>query len=159
MRRRLPQANDMDSVTLLPTAAALFGSLTGGVATLAGSWISQHRHLRAQARMQDLSTREVLYSEFIIEASRRLADAWNHEAEGPEVVANLFAALQRMRLNSSPEVVDAAKEVIRHVIDAYAAPGRTFQEARERIHKNDLPDLLSDFSDCCRRELDHIQRS
>jgi glutamate formiminotransferase len=149
----------MDNQTVLSTAAALSGSLIGGVATLAGTWISQHRHLRAQARMQEVAKREALYSEFIVEASKRLADAWNHQAEGPEVVATLYAALQRMRLTSTCEVVEAAKHVIRHVIDAYAAPTRTFQEAREKVHKDELPDLLGEFSECCRRELSRVQRS
>ena len=57
-----------------------------------------------------------LYAEFIIEASRRLTDAWDHQAESPEVVANLYSAVQRMRLTSSDEVIRVAEQVTRLVI-------------------------------------------
>jgi hypothetical protein len=53
--------------------------------------------------------RQTVYAEFIIEASRRLTEAWSHHAEGPEVVAGLYSAAERMRLTSSAEVVHSAE--------------------------------------------------
>jgi hypothetical protein len=60
----------MDSAILSATAA-LFGSLIGGASTLAASWLTQRGQLRAQALIHEAVKREVLYAEFISEASRR----------------------------------------------------------------------------------------
>ena len=89
----------MDSVILSATAA-LFGSLVGGVSTLGASWLTQRSQLRAQAIVHEAVKRETLYAEFIIEASRCLTEAWSRQAEDSEVLAGLYAAVQRMRLTS-----------------------------------------------------------
>jgi hypothetical protein len=115
---------------LLSAAAALVGSLIGGVSTFAAYWLTQRVQIRNQ-RMLQAVTRETLYAEFILEASRRLADAWSHHAEGPQVVANLYSAIQRMRLTSSRAVVSAAERVMHNVLDAYAEPDKNFDELRQ----------------------------
>jgi hypothetical protein len=72
--------------------------------------------------VQEAAKREALYAEFIIEASRPLTEAWSRQAHSPEVVASLYSAIQRMRLTSSDKVIRVADQVIRLVIQAYAAP-------------------------------------
>ena len=83
---------------ILSATAALVGSLVGGVSTFAAYWLTQRVQLRAQALMKRHAEREALYAEFIVEASKRLADAWSHHAESPDVVAVLFSAIERMRV-------------------------------------------------------------
>ena len=122
----------MDSAILSATSA-LVGSLVGGVSTLAASWLSQRGQLRAQTLVQEAVKHEALYAEFIIETSRRLAEARDHLAEGPEVVAGLYSAVSRMRLTSSDEVIRIAQCVVRLVVEAYAAPAKTFDEFRKRL--------------------------
>jgi hypothetical protein len=146
----------MDSAILSATSA-LVGSLVGGVSTLAASWFTQRGQLRAQVLVHESVKRETLYSEFIIEASKCLADAWSHHAESPEVIAGLYAAVQRMRLASSDEVIRLADRVIREVTEAYAAPDRTFDELRERIGGDEPPDALTDFGEACRVELRSVR--
>jgi hypothetical protein len=142
----------MDPV-ILSAASALIGSLVGGLSTLAASWLTQRGQLRAQTLVHEAVKRETLYAEFIIEASKRLADAWAHQAQDPAVIAGLYAAVHRMRLTSSDDVVRIAEQVIRLVIEAYAAPDRTFAELRERLTKQDEHDLLNEFSEACRADL------
>jgi hypothetical protein len=142
---------------MLSATAALIGSLIGGVATLTASWVTQRLQLRIQARIHEAAKRESLYAEFIVEASRRLAEAWCHHAESPEVIAGLYAAVQRMRLASSDEVIRLADRVIREVTEAYAAPDRTFDELRERIGGDEPPDALTDFGEACRVELRSVR--
>ena len=103
--------------------------------------------------MQQAVIRETLYAEFIVEASRRLADAWSHEAEGPQVIANLYSAVQRMRLTSSREVVSAAERVMQAILDAYAEPDKGFDELRQTIRGHRSREWLSEFSEVCRKEL------
>jgi hypothetical protein len=142
----------IDSAFVSATAA-LMGSLIGGAATLTASWVTQRLQLRIQATVHEAAKRESLYAEFITEASRRLADAWTHQAENPEVIAGLYAAVQRMRLGSSDEVIHLADRVIREIVEAYASPGRTFGELRERIRGDEPADALRDFGEACRVEL------
>jgi hypothetical protein len=47
--------------------------------------------------------------------------SWGHQAESPEVLAELYSIVQRMRLTSSDEVIRVAEQVTRLVIQAYTA--------------------------------------
>jgi hypothetical protein len=116
---------------ILSASAALIGSLIGGVSTFAASWLTQRRMLRTQTIMQHAMQRQALYSDFI--ASKRLTEAWNHQAEGPEVIAGLYSAVARMRLTSSGEIIKRAEQVIRLIIAAYADPNRTFDEFKQHV--------------------------
>jgi hypothetical protein len=139
---------------ILPATFGLLGSLIGGAATFFASWLTQRKQLRAQVIVQEATKRETLYAEFIMEASRRLLDAWNHQAEGPDVVASLYASVERMRLISSGAVIRAAEQVTRIVLQAYADPNKTLDEARNRVAEGgDWPDPLKDFTEACRKEL------
>jgi hypothetical protein len=141
---------------ILSTGAGLIGSLVGGVSTFAASWVTQHRMSGTQRRLIHATQRQELYSEFIIEATNRLTEAWNHQAEGPEVVGTLYSAIQRMRLISSSKVVSCAEEVLRGVIEAYAEPNRTFDELKRRVQQRiDEDDYLKAFTEACRQELDY----
>jgi hypothetical protein len=138
---------------ILPAVSGLIGSLVGGISTFAASWLTQRGQVRTQTLVQRAMQRETLYAEFIIEASRRVVDAWSHQAESPAVVAGLYSAVERMRLISSNEIVDAAEKVLRNVIDAYAAPDKTFEEMRAYIKAEADYDPLREFSRICRSEL------
>ena len=82
--------------------------------------------------MQQSAKREALYAEFIIEASNRAAEAWSRQADGPAAVAALYSAVGRVRLTSSPEVIIANDEVIRQIVESYAAPDKSFDDLRRR---------------------------
>jgi hypothetical protein len=142
---------------ILSAVSGLTGAVIGAVSSLATSWLSQRDQLRAQALRHEADKREALYAEFITEASKRYIDAWDHQAEGPEVIAGLHSALGRMRLSSSNEVIYAAGEVIRLVTEAYADANRTFDEARERVRVGPEADPLKDFAEACRVELQALR--
>jgi hypothetical protein len=138
---------------ILSVSTGFIGSLIGGVSTFAASWVTQHKLLGTQRRMHHAGQRQKLYSEFIIEATRRLTEAWNHQAEGPEVVSNLYSAVERMRLISSSRVVKCAEQVMRGVIAAYAEPNRTFDELRQRVQQSsEEHEPLREFTEACRQE-------
>jgi DNA anti-recombination protein RmuC len=142
------------NTAILSASAGLIGSLIGGVSTFAASWVTQHKLLGTQTRMQHARQRQKLYSEFIIEATRCLTEAWNHQAQGPEVVSNLYSAVERMRLVSSNRVVKCAEEVMRGVIAAYAESNRTIDELRQRVQQSsEEHEPLREFTEACRQEL------
>ncbi len=143
---------------ILSAASALLGSLIGGGSTLAASWFTQRGQLRAQVLVQGAVKRETLYAEFIIEASKRVTEAWGHQAESPEVLAGLYSAIERMRLTSSGEVTRVAEQVVRFVVEAYSAPDKSFDELREFVGSEDIRDPLREFSEACRTELRALRR-
>jgi hypothetical protein len=138
---------------IISATSGLVGSLVGGVSTFAASWLSTRNQYRAQTLVQQAVRREALYAEFVAEATGRLTEAWTHEAGGPEVIAHLWGAVARMRLTSSEAVVAAAEEIIRQVIEAYAAPNQTFKDLRQRTQTHAFRDPLRNFSEACRTEL------
>ena len=138
---------------ILSATSALGGALIGGVSTLAASWFTQRGQLRAQVLIQEAVKREALYAEFIIEASKRLTEAWGHQTETPEVIAGLYAVIGRMRLTSSGEVIRVAEQVVRLLIGEYADPKKTFDEFQQRVGSDDYGDPLREFSEACRVEL------
>jgi len=141
---------------MLSATAALVGSLIGGVSTFAASWLTQHRQLRLQILFQEAAKRETLYADFIIEASKRLTEAWYKQAERTDIFAALYAAMERMRLISTPPVVDAAENVIRKIMEAYADSNRTFDDMRQRVG-SDWDDPLREFTEACKAELDALR--
>jgi hypothetical protein len=141
----------MDSAILSATSG-LIGSLVGGVSTFAASWLSTRNQYRTQTLVQQVVRREALYAEFIGEATKCLTDAWSHQAVSPEVIAGLFGAAERIRLMASEPVIEAADEVIRHVIEAYSAPVRTFEDLRQSVEARQFRNPLRDFTQACRSE-------
>ena len=132
--------------------AALAGSTIGGLTSLTASWLSQHVQFRAQRRASDLSKREELYKNFIEEASRWFADAFEHDKAEVANLVNLYALVSRMRVVSSPAIVENADRVVRVIIETYGAPNKTFREVKEILDQNSM-NPLREFSNACREEL------
>src|ERR1700722_9604252 len=141
----------MDSAILSATSG-LIGSLVGGVSTFAASWLGARNQYRTQTLVQQVVRRETLYAEFIGEATKCLTNAWDHQAASPEVIAGLYSAAERIRLMASQSVVDAADDVIRHVMEAYSAPAKTFEELRQIVEARQFRSPLRDFTEACRSE-------
>ena len=136
----------------LSAFAALAGSTIGGLTSLTASWLTQYVQFRAQQRAHDVSRREQLYANFIEEAARLYTEAYEHnEAEAAKLV-NLYALVSKMRVLSSPRIVESADRVVRVIIETYLAPNKTFRDVKE-ILDNDAMDPLREFSHACRDEL------
>ena len=140
--------------------AALAGSIIGGLTSLATSWLAQRAQARAGELTRNRRRRERLYRTFIEEASRLYIDALGREeSEAFEQTAGLvkiYAVVSRMRVLSSPEVIEAAENIMRKIADTYAAPKKTFPELREMLYQEhqDTFDPLREFSEACRAEFD-----
>jgi hypothetical protein len=136
--------------------AALAGSTIGGLTTLAVTWVTQSNQLRASLTSRDQSTRHKLYKEFIEEASKLYGDALvNSKVEVPSLV-KAYALISRMRVMSSPEIVDKADAALRAIVDIYFSPNKTMAELRTEINGGRL-DLLRDFSNAAREELSALK--
>ena len=62
-----------------------------------------------------------------------------------------------MRVLSSPKVVESGEQIGRKIVDTYLEPDKTFLELREMVNSGSI-DLLRDFSEACRAELELAMR-
>jgi len=137
--------------------AAIFGSLTGILASSVSTWIAQRHQDRRDTVAKRIFYREHLYSDFINESTRVMADAIQHNLLDPNQLAPTYALLSRMRLSSSSDVVASAEQVVQHIINTYSEPNLTATEILSRAAKRE--DLLRDFSIVCHRELESLTDS
>ena len=132
--------------------AALAGSAVGGLTSLATTWLTQHSQYRTQQHERDLARREELYRDFIQEASKLYADACEHDQVEISKLVAIMALINRMRVLSSPEIVEKADDVMRLIIETYLAPIKAFGDVLELVHSKEL-NPLREFSIACREEL------
>ena len=140
---------------IISALAAILGSLTGAFASIAGNSIMQRNQNRRDLFSKILFYREHLYSDFINESARALADAIEHNFQDPGKLVPAYALLSRIRLSSSDEVLAGAEQVIEHIISTYSEPNLNLGEIPIK-GKHDKP--LRDFSDQCRRDLESVWR-
>ena len=120
------------------------------------SFFAQRSQARAQWISQDRTRRQEVYKDFIEEAAKCYADALQHdEADIPELV-NLFASIARMRVLSSPKVVEIADGIGRKILDIYRQPNKSLSELLEMASDKSF-DLLHDFSEACREEFETLR--
>ncbi len=141
----------MDGATI-SALAALAGSVVGGLTALATSWLTQQTQARAQENAQDRTAREALYSDFIVEASRLYGDAWVNDKPEMSSLIGLYAMVSRMRVRSSPRVIENAEKVARTIVERYFSPNRTLRELHDMLESEPM-DPLRGFSEACRDEL------
>ena len=142
--------------SIISALAALTGAAVGGLTSAAANWLNQRSQLRAQWLLHEKSRRQILYRDFIEEASKCYIDALQHdEADIPGLVG-VYAKLSRMRALSSRSVVHHAEEVARKILDTYLGPDKSFVELREMAIDGSI-DLLRNFSDACHEEFEELR--
>src|SRR5580700_3815696 len=121
------------NTSVVSAVAALAGTAVGGLTSVVANWLSHRIQVRAQSLQHERNRRQILYRDFIEEASKCYIDALQHgEADVPGLVG-LYAKLSRMRVLSSKPVVDSADSITRKILDAYLEPDKSFIELREMV--------------------------
>ena len=138
--------------TIVTALAGIFGSLSGGSATVATTWIAQNTRNKREARRGEVAKREALYGEFINECSKRVMDSLERNLDKPQTLLSVYALLNRIRLCASDAVLTHAAELVRFIMEQYFAPNVSIDEFHERVHNAGI-DPLKAFSEACRREL------
>jgi hypothetical protein len=138
--------------SLISAMAAVLGSLVGGSATIATTWISQRTATRRELIGEELRKRETLYGEFISECSKLAIDALAHGMEKPETLWTAYALLNRIRLSASEAVLAEAEAVLKRIADQYFSPNLSLDEFRAIALSKD-GDPLKPFGEACRTEL------
>jgi len=136
--------------------AAILGSLVGALASSVSTWITQRHQDRRDLLAKRVFHREQLYSDFISESARAMADAIQHSFQDPNKVIPTYALLSRIRLSSSTDVLASAEYVVQQILSTYAAPNLSPEEIQSR--EGNSRDPLREFSNICRAELESIQK-
>ncbi len=142
--------------SVITALAALAGAAIGGLTSVFASWLAQHAQARAQWVTQDKLRRQDLYKEFIGAASQCYVHALQHDEADIPALVELYVRVGRMRILSSPKVVESAELVTRTIVDAYLVPNKTFLELREMVYGDSI-DLLRDLSATCRVEFESLR--
>ena len=90
--------------TIVSALASIFGSLSGGSASVAATWIAQNTRNKREARRAEVAKREALYGEFINERSRSVVDSLERNLDKPQTLLSIYALLNRIRLCASGTV-------------------------------------------------------
>jgi hypothetical protein len=135
--------------------AALAGAAIGGLTTFATSWMTQYVQVKAQRIAHEREKREALFGHFLEEAAKLYSDAMQNKREDATALINIYALANRIRLISSPRVIESADMLTRVIIDTYLAPNVTMEGVRARWIEGGV-DPLRDFGEACREELGMI---
>jgi hypothetical protein len=144
------------NASIISALSALVGAAIGGLTSVLASWLTQQTQAKTQWIAQDRARRQELYKEFIEEASKCYVDALQHDKPDISALVGIYARIDRMRVQSSPKVVESAERVGRKIVDAYLSPNKGFLELREMLDSGAI-NLLGEFSDACRAEFDSLR--
>lgn len=136
--------------------AAIFGSIVGALGSAVGTWITQRHQDRRDLLSKMIVRREALYSDFIAESARLLVDALQHNVGDPQKLIPVYALLSRIRLSSSPRVLETAEKLIRAILNTYTKPNLTPEQIESQALLGEDP--LREFSNTSRVELEALQR-
>jgi hypothetical protein len=146
----------MDSA-IITAMAAIGGSIVGALGTLMSAAVTQRHHDRRELLATQLPRREVLYSDFISESARLLVDALESNVVDPKNMVPTYALLSRIRLSSSPQVLSAAEDVLKVIMETYPKPNLTAEQIRAQTLRHEDP--LKFFGEICRTELESVRES
>ena len=141
---------------LLGATSAVLGSLVGGAASVATTWIAQRTVSKREVAREEMRKREALYGEFIGECAKLLMDAFGHTLEKPETLLPVYALGNRIRLCASPTVLAQAEHLVRRITDQYFEPNLTLAQLHE-IARSEGADPLKAFGAACRVELESMR--
>ena len=145
----------MNSV-MITALAAIGGSLVGALGSAVGTWITASHQDRRDLLGKQIARREALYSDFLGESARLLVDAMQHNSGDLQKMLPVYALASRIRLSSSKPVLHEAEQVVRTIVSMYPQANLTVEQIEAQAVNGH--DLLRDFSDTCRIELDSLQR-
>ena len=138
--------------------SAVMGSLVGAFTSFVTTYANQRAQYRRDFLSRQFAMRETLYSEFINEAARLQVDSLDHQMEQPSTLVAIYALANRIRLNASDEVVQAASNAIQTIVESYRRPKMTAEQIRSGAYL-EIPDPVKEFGEACRKELNRLYRA
>jgi hypothetical protein len=141
---------------LIGAMAGVLGSLVGGSASVATTWMAQRTLGKRELVREEIKKREALYGEFIGECAKLFMDALSHTLDQPEKLLPVFALINRIRLCASRAVLTEAERLLSRITEQYFAKNMTVEELRAVVGPGH-GDPLYAFGEACRAELKSIR--
>ena len=141
---------------LISAMSGVLGSLVGGSATVATTWITQRTASRRELIQADIRKREMLYGEFIGECAKLIVHAFTHTLDKPETLFPIYALINRIRLRASQPVLVEAEHVLQRITEQFFARNLTVEEMRKLARSADA-DPMKAFGEACRSELSSMR--
>jgi hypothetical protein len=142
--------------TLVGAIAGVLGSLVGGAASVATTWVSQKTLSKRELVRSEIKKREALYGEFIGECAKLLVDAFTHALDQPDKLLPVYALINRIRLCASQPILTEAEHLLARITDQYFATNMTVEELRALVGSEGT-DPLKAFGEACRAELKSLR--
>ena len=143
---------------IVTAVAGIFGSLLGGSASVATSWVTQRTSSKRQEFHSELTRRETLYGQFINECSARALDSFENSLDKSERLLSIYALLNRIRLCASDAVLAEAERALAAITEQYFRPNLSLEQLRALIRDGANADPLKSFAEACRAELKSVHR-
>jgi hypothetical protein len=141
---------------LITAAAAVAGSLVGGLTSFATTYLSQrHQDLRERVS-RELSRREKIYTRFNGLAVDLMFDAVDHSLDEPAKLAGIMMLIGRIRLSSSERVLSAAENLLGELLASYQKPAIDRRDVVKAPDEFAKP--LKTFTQACRIEREEMLR-
>ena len=151
----------VDPTAILSQVSGLLGALIGGGASFAVAIYNQRAEERLQRVAKEVTKRENIYGDFLMNASKLLLNAYTHD----DLVVgrdeqHLIGLINRMRLFAPPHIVGEAEGVLKSIVEVLLKPGIELRQlARDSLSKSPDPDPFLKFSLSCRADLDRVRRT
>ncbi len=140
------------------SALAVFGGASvGSLSPVLSNYVLQRRVARRDLINREIAERQILYSNFISEAARLHADAMTRNIFDLNELISLYALTSRIRLVSPDDVVRAAEELVKDIVQRYGETNMTLEDLREAALAAKA-DPLKRFSTTCRKDLQRLAR-
>ena len=149
------------TVDILTQFSGLLGALIGGGTSLAAAVYTQRSQDRLRRVANEITKRETIYADFLMNASKLLLSAYTHD----EIVLgsdeqHLIGLINRMRLFASAEVIGGAEAVLKAIVEISLKPSIELRQlAVQSLSKSPDPDPFLRFSLTCRTDLDNVRRT
>jgi hypothetical protein len=146
---------------LLTQFSGLLGALIGGGTSLAVAIYTQRSQDRLQRVANEITKRETIYADFLMNASKLLLSAYTHD----DIVLgsdeqHLIGLINRMRLFAPAEVIGGAEAVLKAIVEISLKPSVELRQlALQSLSKSPDPDPFLRFSLTCRTDLDNVRRT
>jgi hypothetical protein len=139
--------------TIVTAMAGVLGSLVGGSATVAATWVTQRTLSKRELIRTEIRRREALYGEFISECSKRVIDSFERTLDTSENLLSMYELLNRIRLCASDTILHEAEQVLKLITEQYFSSNLSLEEMRALVQKGGNEDPLRPFGEACRIEL------
>lgn len=110
---------------LVAVIGALAGVIIGGLINFLASRSAKNREWRQALAKEQMSTRQKLYAEFLVECQRLVVEAMEEKVSTPRELNVMNGKFAEISLIADEKVIECAKKVADHALSSHSPEGVT----------------------------------